>query len=340
MRVLITGGTGFIGHHLVEYLIDKTKHNIVILDRLDTTSTQHRLDHIFKKLNSQSSPSKKNRIEFVFHDLRASLDNFYLKEKIGEIDIIYHLAASSHVDRSISDPLSFVQDNVVGTCNLLNFAREHLNPKVKIVYFSTDEVFGPAKAFKNFKENDCYNSCNPYAATKAGAEELCLAFANTYGMDIKIIHCMNVIGERQHPEKFIPMCISKILADEEIKVHARIDEKGQPGESGSRFYIHAKNVCHAVQFILQKGKSREKYNIVGEREVTNLSIVKLIAKQLKIRPKFQLIDFHSSRPGHDLRYALDGAKLQKLGWTPPKTFEQSLAQTVDWFINNKKWLKH
>ena len=185
----------------------------------------------------------------MWHDLKAELNPLLIKS-LGRVDTILHLAAGSHVDRSIDDPMSFVMDNVVGTCNLLNYAR-NVDTLEKFVYFSTDEVFGPAPDGVDYKEWDRYNSGNPYSATKAGAEELCLSFNNTYKMPMMITHCMNVFGERQHPEKYIPSTIRKVRDGEKVIIHANKDLT----RAGSRYYIHAENVCSAVDFLLEKAKT-------------------------------------------------------------------------------------
>ena len=327
-KVLITGGAGFIGHHLVDYLLENTDWWLTLIDRLDGSGNLNRL----MELPSMDWKRHKHRVRFVFHDLRAAI-NGQVAHKIGNTDYVLHLGAATHVDRSIDDPMSFVQDNVVATCNLLSFMRE-CNPK-RFIYFGTDEVFGPAPEDVRYREDDRYRSGNPYAATKAGAEELCIAFENTYKLPISVIHCMNVFGERQHPEKFIPMVISKVLKGDKVYIHADAT-KTKPG---SRFYIHASNVSNALVRLLDCAKAGEKYNIVGEREVNNLELAQTIAKCVGKTLNYELVDFHSSRPGHDLRYALDGTKMAKLGWTPPETFEQGIERVVKWTLVHKEWLE-
>jgi dTDP-glucose 4,6-dehydratase len=328
MNILITGGCGFIGHHMVEYLLQNDDCNIVILDRLDVSGNLNRLTElpIWQK--------EKGRVSFVWHDMKSELhNNEVLTSMIGKVDTILHIGASSHVDRSIEDPLSFVMDNVVGTCNMLNYARRQDNLS-NFIYFSTDEIFGPAPEDINYKENDRYNSGNPYAATKAGGEELAVAFHNTYKMPVMITHCMNVFGERQHPEKYIPMCIKNSYIGAKTYIHSNKTLT----QAGSRFYIHAKNVCSAVDFLLKNGKSGEKYNIVGEKEVDNLTLAKMISKFVGKELNYELVDFHSSRPGHDLRYGLDGSKMAELGWVPKNNLEQSIENLVVWSLDNKKWI--
>jgi len=326
MRVLITGGAGFIGHHMIEHILKNTDWKIVTLDRLDSSGTLERLPSM------DIWESEKRRVTIVHHDLKAELNN-HVRGKIGKVNYILHLAAASHVDRSIKDPLAFVMDNVVGTCNLLNYARD-LAMLDLFLYFSTDEVFGTAPEGIEYKEWDRYKSGNPYAATKAGAEELCLAFHNTYKMPIIISHTMNVFGERQAPEKMIPMCIRKIRDNELIQVHA---DKTLT-KAGSRFYIHARNVADSTLFVLSKGESGEKYNIVGELEIDNEELVWKISNIMQKTPKYELVDFHSSRPGHDLRYALDGRRMTTMGWKLLVDFEDSLTKTVGWYLRHQEWL--
>lgn len=301
MNIIITGGTGFIGSYLVNHFV-KQGHKVVIFDRFNYASDMRRIN----------SPA-----EIVFCDLRAPLTDLHIRY-IDRSHIVLHLAASTHVDRSIEDPLSFVYDNVLGTAHLLEAVRK---VKQKLLYFSTDEVFGPAPEGTNYKEWDRYNSGNPYAATKAGAEELCLAYANTYNLHIGITHCMNVYGAGQNQEKFIPLCFEKCRIGEEVLIHADKECK----QSGSRYWIHALDVCSAIDFLLNVQFTKgQKYNIVGAEELTNEEVYLKIAKQVGCKPNYKLVDYHSSRPGHDLRYALDGSKMAELGWTPSISFDEGL----------------
>ena len=340
-RVLITGGAGFIAHHLIYYLINNTDWEIVSLDRLDYSGNLNRLDNIISKLSAQD----KSRIKVVFHDLKSEI-NPWIKKEIGDIDIILHLAAGSHVDRSINYPMEFVLDNVVGTANILDYARFINDSKglEKIIYFSTDEVFGPAPKGIDYKENDRYNSTNPYSATKAGGEELAVAYENTYGLPVYITHTMNVFGERQHPEKFIPMCIKKIRDGEIVTIHSDASKK----IPGSRHYIHAEDVAEAILFLLTKkiennfdfgGAKCPKFNIVGTEELNNLELAQIIADSQKKELKHEMVDFHSSRPGHDLRYSLSGEKMKKLGWEPSIKLTERIKQVVEWSLNNQNWIE-
>lgn len=324
MKVLITGGAGFIGHHVVEHLLIHTDWEIVCLDRLDTSGNLNRLDQVLRERTDKA------RVRMVFHDLRAAIAE-QLAKQIGPIDAIFHIAAGTHVDRSIECPMEFVLDNVVATCNILDYARTLTLDK--FFYFSTDEVFGPCLTGA-YKEWDRYRSGNPYAATKAGAEELCVAYHNTYGLPIIITHCMNVFGERQHPEKYIPSTIRRTRDGQIVLIHADPTRT----QAGSRFYIHARNVAAAMSFLFERGTIGEKYNIVGEREVDNLEMAQFIAAAVGRPLNYKLIDFHSSRPGHDLRYGLDGSKMVELGWKLPVNFESSLQRTVQWTLNHPEWL--
>lgn len=325
MRILITGACGFIAHHTIEHLLVNTDWDIVGIDRLSYAANG------FNRLRDAIGHPHP-RVTLFSADFTQPFSCGLIKE-IGDIDYILHMGAETHVDNSIRDPESFVFANVVGTMRVLDYAR-CLDTLKKFVYFSTDEVFGPAPTGIAYKEWDRYNSTNPYSATKAGGEELCLSYSNTYKIPMAITHTMNAFGERQHPEKFIPMIINKVLKGEQITIHSN----PTCTEAGSRFYIHCRNIASAVLFVLGNSGKRDKYNIVGEREVNNLDMAQMIARIIGKDLKYEMVDFHSSRPGHDLRYALDGSKLESLGWHIPKTFEQSLEKTVHWYLNNPKWL--
>jgi len=339
-RILITGGAGFIAHHLIYFFIKQTNWDIVSLDRLDYSGNLNRLENILSSLTQE----QKSRVKIVYHDLKAEI-NPWIKKEIGKIDIILHLAAGSHVDRSIYYPMEFVLDNVVGTANILEYARavNVSNKLERFIYFSTDEVFGPAPNGIDYKENDRYNSTNPYSATKAGGEELAVAYENTYNLPVYITHTMNVFGERQHPEKFIPMCIKKIRDGELVTIHSDKTKK----IPGSRHYIHAEEVAEAIYFIINNefeneidfgGAKCPKFNIVGSEELNNLELANLIAKFQNKKLNYEMVDFHSSRPGHDLRYSLSGKKMKKLGWQPSIKLTERIKQVVQWSLKNDEWI--
>lgn len=332
MRILITGGAGFIGHHFIEAILKETDWEVVILDGLNYAANPNRLTNI------SNWCAEKHRVKFIWWDLRSEI-NFSIEKEIGEVDYVVHLAAESHVDRSITDPKKFILANILGTYHLLDFIKLH--PVKKFIYFSTDEVYGPITKGA-FKEDARHAPGNPYSATKAAAEDICLAFANTYNLPIIITNTMNVFGERQHPEKFIPMVIRKVLNGELITIHSNKEKT----KAGSRFYIHARNAWKAIQFILEntdefievKNPSKGRFNIVGEKEVDNLELAQFISNIVGKPLVFEMVDFHSSRPGHDLRYGLDGTKLKSFGFTYPKSFEESLTKTINWQLEHRDWL--
>jgi dTDP-glucose 4,6-dehydratase len=338
-RVLITGGAGFIAHHVIETILLQTDWSIVTLDRLDYSGNLNRLADVMKDMDAEM----KKRVEIVFHDLRAEL-NPQIVNLLGDINIVLHLAAGSHVDRSIEFPMEFVQDNVIGTVNLLQYSRTLKNLE-RFVYFSTDEVFGPAPSGVNYDEHARYNATNPYSASKAAAEEMCVAFQNTYKLPIYITHTMNVFGERQHPEKFIPLVVKKVRDGETVTIHSDAT-KTIPG---SRHYIHAKDVADGLLFILNQVKEEKQYdfggtkcpkfNLVGAEEINNLELAQLIAEAQNKDLKYELVDFHSSRPGHDLRYALSGDFMKSLGWVPKITLTERISEVVSWTLENNRWLK-
>lgn len=338
-RVLVTGGAGFIAHHLIGQILKLTDWEVVSLDRLDYSGNLNRLHDL---LMTDHDEETRKRVKIVFHDLKAEI-NPLIRSDIGEVNYILHLAAGSHVDRSILYPMEFVLDNVVGTCNILEYAKTQDNLE-RFVYFSTDEVFGPAPDDIKFEENDRYNSTNPYSATKAGGEELAVAYHNTYNLPVYITHTMNVFGQRQHPEKYIPMCIRKIRDGEVVTIHSD-STKTVPG---SRHYIHAEDVASAIMFLLNKteitqnvwgGAKCPKFNIVGSEELNNLELARIIAEVQDKELKYQFVDFHSSRPGHDLRYALDGDKMKVMGWVPEKTIKERILEVVNWTLKNDRWIK-
>jgi dTDP-glucose 4,6-dehydratase len=336
-RALITGGAGFIAHHLVSQILKNTDWEVVTLDRLDFSGNLNRLHDVLKDF----SPADRARVKVVFHDLKAAV-NPLIAADIGKVDYILHLAAGSHVDRSIEFPMEFVMDNVVATCNILDYARglDHLE---RFVYFGTDEVFGPAPNGILYGENDRYNSTNPYSASKAGGEELAVAFQNTYKLPVYITHTMNVFGQRQHPEKYIPMCIKRVRDGETITIHSDATRT----IPGSRHYIHAEDVSDALLFLLEQPTVVElnwgdakcpKFNIVGARELNNLELAQMIALAQGKDLKYDLVDFHSARPGHDLRYALSGEKMKLMGWEP-KPIEDRVKEVVQWTLDNPRWIK-
>lgn len=338
--ILVTGGAGFIGHHMIRRLLKHPEYEIISLDRLDFSGNLNRLAELATEFDSSSL----KRLRIVYHDLKAEI-NEHLALQLGNIDIIIHMAAGSHVNRSIENPMLFVQDNVVGTCNLLEYARKYLPNLEKFINFGTDEVFGSAPEGVDFTEYDRYNSRSPYSATKAGAEELCVAYENTYNMPIYCTHTMNVFGERQLPEKFIGIVTRNILADKEIMIHCD-PETGT--KSGLRHWIHAADVADATMFIINLPHKNfklqdtsftcPKFNIAGQREISNLDVALKISHILNKPLKYKMVSYDLQRPGHDFRYSLSGEYMKQLGWVPKYDFDTRIEQVVKWTLNNSRWL--
>jgi dTDP-glucose 4,6-dehydratase len=329
VNICITGGCGFIGHHVIQYLLEKTDHSIVSLDRLDYSSTSQRLADI------GAYKEHPERLKIVWHDLRAPINDSVAKA-CGEPDIILHLAASSSVDRSILYPLDTAMDNVIGTINLLDYA--WTLPKLKtVVVFSTDEVFGPAPPGYSHKEHDEHMPSNPYSASKSAGVQFAQAYLTTYKLPVIITYTMNVFGERQHQDKLVPKTMRRVMAGEPMDIHCRLVD-GKPTEIGTRIWIYAPCVADALWKIVTEGTIGERYNIIGFDELDNLTIAQKVADTLgrELIPNF--VDFHNARPGHDRAYRLDGTKLKNMGWTPPFNFEEGLARTVRFTLEHTQWL--
>ncbi len=319
MKVLITGASGFVGSHVLEYLLEKTKWDFVCI-----CSWEHK--------GCPTNVPKNDRVKVITHDLTAPITPKLYKQ-IGEIDYILNIASESHVDRSIEEPREFILNNIKLAITMLEAARV-IKPKL-FLQFSTDEVYGSVDDGYNSMEWDAIIPSNPYAASKASQEALAIAYWRTYKVPVVITNTMNVFGERQDKEKFIPLCIDKILKGEKISIHSYPDKK----RAGSRFYIHGKNVADAILFILNTvndsifaDNKPLRINIVGEKEIDNLTLALAIGKIVEKCVNYELVDFHSSRPGHDTRYALDGSLLERIGWKPPYTFDERLDQVVKSYL--------
>ncbi|MEK6885222.1 MAG: GDP-mannose 4,6-dehydratase [Nanoarchaeota archaeon] len=326
-RILITGGAGFVGHHLIDHLLKKTNFDIISLDRLDHSGTLNRIWEILR-----DNPEK-DRVKIVWHDLKAQLNDFIIN-KIGNVDYIFHIAASSHVDRSIAYPIEFFLDNIIGTANLLEYSRRYCPNLKMFLYFSTDEVFGPAPEGVFFKEGDRYAAKNPYSASKAAAEEICMTYCETYNLPIIITHAVNIYGKRQHPEKFIPLSVRKILNDEILEIHSN----PQLTEAGRRYYLHVDDLAEALLFLIDKANVGEKYNLVAKEELSNLELAKMISEILGKKLKYMMIDPKKTRPYLDFRYALDGNKMKEMGWEPKIKMRGALEELIEWFKVNEEWL--
>jgi dTDP-glucose 4,6-dehydratase len=333
-KIILTGSNGFVGHHVLDHILRNTDWHVYCIDKLSYSSSGLKR---LKEISALTNP----RVTFFSFDLSQELSQGLIEE-ISDANYVLHIAAESHVDNSIEDPKSFIKNNVDSTINILEFCRNNCTNLEKFLYFSTDEVFGNAQEGFSYKEGDRHNCGNPYSASKSASESICESYCNTYNLPIIITNTMNIIGERQHQEKFIPKVIKSIRDNEKIFIHSYPNSS----KPGSRFYIHARNVADAFIFILNNSKERldskdaslGRYNIVGVKEASNLEVVEIISNIMNKKADYELIDFHSSRPGHDLRYALNGDKLSKLGWTPPINLEESIKKTVNWTLKNTQWL--
>lgn len=328
--VLLTGGAGFIGHHTVEHILKNTNFNIVILDNLTYAGN---LNH-FTDIEVWPKEGVK-RVKFVFHDFRAPINDSVISLIGKKIDYIIHMGAETHVGRSLKDPLSFAQSNVIGTVNILDLAKK-LEPE-KFIYVSTDEVYGSTDGITLHKEGEPHLPSNPYAAGKAGGEDFAYSYYKSFKMPIIITNTMNNMGERQDPEKFMPMAIKKIIKGQKVPIHVKMNRK-EVEEISSRCWIHPRNHADALLFLLKKGKTGERYNISGQK-LNVLEFSKLIAKSLKKPLKVDYVDFHKYTPRHDLHYGLDDTKIKNLGWRPPLEFQDSMVKATKWMERRKEWLQ-
>lgn len=334
-RVLLTGGAGFIGAHTFAHIMHNTDWELVIIDSFRHKGKADRIAEMF-----ESHPDWRERVSIVVHDLIAPFSNQTI-ERMGHIDYVINMASESHVDRSITDPRVFIENNVHLALTMLEYIRKH--PVEKYIQISTDEVYGAADDGHNHKEGEPHKPSNPYSASKAAQEDIAYAYWRTYNLPICITNTMNIIGEMQDPEKYLPMLIKNIQIGKQVTIHASPD--GQ--RVGSRYYLHARNQADALIYLLKNvqfpaytsGEDIARYNIVGEREIDNLQLAQKVADILGKELRYELVDFHSSRPGHDLRYALDGSKLAALGWKAPLSLDESLKNTVEWTIARPEWLK-
>lgn len=338
-RVLLTGASGFVGSHVLRHILTNTDWQVVCL-----VSFKHRglTDRI--RLSVKGVDDNMERVKVLKHDLTAPISSI-LAHEIGHIDYVLNVASESHVDRSIEAPAEFIQNNVALITHMLDWARQ---AKVeKFLQVSTDEVYGPAPDGYGHREwVDQLLPSNPYSASKAAQESICFAYWRTYQMPIVITNTMNIIGEMQDPEKFVPMVIKKVLRGETVSIHGTPpDAWNDEVRIGSRYYLHARNQADALLHVLSlpvplygEAETPEKFHIVGEREVDNLEMAQMIADIIGMPLKYEIVDFHSSRPGHDLRYALDGAKIASTGWVAPYSLEESLKRTINWTLENPEWL--
>lgn len=330
MRLLLTGAGGFVGSHILRHVLVNTDWEVVVLDSFRHKGKTDRLTQQMEGLD-------KTRVHVEVHDLRVPMSD-QLIQRIGAIDYIINCASESHVERSIDDPRNFIENNVSLVLTMLEYAR--IAKTKKFIQVSTDEVYGPAPLGYNHDIHDPHRPSNPYSASKAAQEDICYAYWRTYGLPIAISNTMNIIGELQDIEKFVPMIIRNVQLNREIMIHA-----GPDGTIGTRYYLHARNQADAllyllnnVHFALYGEGDMPHFHVVGEKEVDNLTLAQLIAAFMGKPLCHKLVDFHSSRPGHDLRYALNGRTMTEVGWVPPYSLEDSLKQTVEWTLQHPEWL--
>lgn len=337
-RLLLTGLGGSISAHFLAHTMHNTDWEVVGIDSFRHKGWMDRIVEVTKE-----HPEWKKRITIVTHDLNAPLSTL-TKKKIGHIDYIINMASLSDVEASIQDPVPFIQNNVALVLNMLEYARE-AKPEV-FVQISTDEVYGAsASKFGDLrKEWDAINPSNPYAASKAAQEAIACSYWRTYGVPVIITNTMNNFGELQQSNKF-PVIIQKaIQKDEVVTIH------GKEGLIGSRSYIHSRNFADAILFLLKNcpphmhvpnsADRLDRYNIAGDKQLDNLELAQLIAKLMGKELKYELVDSHTARPGHDPHYGLDSTKLYTLGWKPPLTFEESLKNTIEWQMEHPEWIEN
>jgi dTDP-glucose 4,6-dehydratase len=331
-KIVITGGAGFIGSHVVRRFV--TKYPDYHIFNLDALTYAGNLENI-------ADIEKHENYTFIKGDIT---DGSFINELFSkyQFDGVLHLAAESHVDRSIEDPLAFVKTNVIGTMNLLNAAKEIWKDKLdgkRFYHISTDEVYGSLGATGLFTEQTPYDPNSPYSASKASSDHFVRAYGETYGLPYVITNCSNNYGPNHFPEKLIPLFINNIINNKALPVYG--DGKY------TRDWLFVEDHATAIDLVFHEGKNHETYNIGGFNEWQNIDLVKLLCHQMDKKlgraagESEKLISYVKDRPGHDLRYAIDASKINKeLGWKPSVTFEEGLEKTIDWYLSNEDWLKN
>lgn len=330
--VLLTGASGFLGSHCLRHLLANTDWHVAC-----PVSFAHR--GVPERVTLAVPPDQWNRVDVVHADLACPVADT-TATAVGDIDVIINYASQSHVDRSISHPAPFVANNISLMVNLLEYARSL--PRLQaLVQISTDEVYGPAPDGYRHKEWDPVIPSNPYSASKACQEALVVSYWRTYGLPTVIVNSMNLVGETQDPEKYLPTILRSLVDGQEVPVHAC------DGRIGSRHYLHARSLADAVLFLLRRGQISsyaagtdrpDRWNCAGPNEVDNLELARMVADAAGLPLRYQLVDGHSRRPGHDLRYALDSTKLAQAGWVAPVGFAHALERTVTWTLQRPEWL--
>jgi dTDP-glucose 4,6-dehydratase len=341
-RILLTGVGGFIGSHCLEYFLDKTDWEIVGLDSFRHKGDLGRLSHV----------DFKDRVKIYYHDLSLPIADSLLNlicdirtDYVGpfirnKIDYIVNIASDSAVERSTTNPVACLRNNYELMINMLEFTR--LVKPSKFIHISTDEVYGESETSEGHGEWDVILPSNPYAASKAAQEALAISYWRTYNLPIVITNTMNIVGERQNQEKFLPYMIQQIFLDREVCIYAN-----SPSDIGKRTYLDVKNQADALLYLLdrpvtkyEKGSSKrpDRWNISGDTELNNLEFAQLVAKLMNKELKYRLVPSESARPGYDKRYCLNGSKFRELGWVAPYDFNSSLQRIINWTINNPHWI--
>jgi len=335
-KFIITGGAGFIGSAMIRFLIEETNHQVINLDKLTYAGN----------LESLASIADSERYQFIQGDV---CDRLFVSRLFSDFqpNVVMHLAAESHVDRSIDGPAEFIQTNIVGTSVMLECVREYwrelpVDNNFRFHHISTDEVYGSLDDIGLFTEVTAYDPSSPYSASKASSDHLVRAWHRTYGLPVLITNCSNNYGPYQFPEKLIPLMILNALEGKSLPVYGNGKQ--------SRDWLHVEDHARALYKVVTEGQIGETYNIGGHNEKTNLEVVHMLCELLdEFRPDYlnglssykDLVTYVADRPGHDQRYAIDASKIQNdLGWVPTETFDTGLRRTVEWYLDNTAWCQH
>lgn len=337
-RVLLSGVGGSISAHFLAHIFHNTDWEIVGIDSFRHKGWTDRVTEVLKE-----HPEWRQRLTVIAHDLTAPFSDM-MKRRIGHIDYIISMASLSDVEASIKDPVPFINNNVQLAINLLEYARE-VHPEV-FVQISTDEVYGPIeeKDSPKTKEWDAIVPSNPYAASKACQEAIAISYWRAYGVPLIITNTMNNFSELQQSSKFPAMIQNWIASGKKVLIH------GKPGKIGSRSYIHSRNFADAVIFLIKNTKPHahipntadrpDRYNIAGDKQLDNLELAQTISRLMGQKElDYELVDTHTTRPGHDPHYGLDNSKIENLGWNRPRTFEESMKSTIEWQMAHPEWMK-